>query len=136
MKNLKPLASPEPASRLTSRGLGVAAGKVRKGKGDKMQIMDLVMWDEKRRFRGEMTPLVSGESREANLHDIFPTKLGSFRASGVNWCYFHASFYVNCFGICVSQSPNESFTFSTCCYHLFNSSASNMPISLPLLILY
>lgn len=61
------------------------------------------MWD------GEMTALVSGD---ANLHYIFPTKLGSFRASGVN-CYFYASFYVNCFGICLSQSPNESFTFST-----------------------
>lgn len=102
-----------------------------------MQITGLVMWEEKRGFKRELTALVSGESRDANLDGIFPTKLGCFRASGVNWCYFYASFYVNCFGIYQSLSQKESITFSTCCYYLFNSSASNfMLTSLPRLILY
>lgn len=92
VKNLKPAASPEAASRVTSWDLGVLAGKGGKGKGDEMQIRGLVMWDEKRRFKGEMAALsLSGESRDANLQDIFPTKVGSFRASGVNLCYFYAS---------------------------------------------
>lgn len=107
VENLKPIATPEPASSVTSWDLGGAAGKGGKGKGAEVQIMGLVMWEGKRRFEGEMIALVSGESRDANLCDVFPTKLGSFRASGVNWCYFHASFYVNCFGICLSQSPDE-----------------------------
>lgn len=89
VESLKPVASPEAASRGTSRDLGVLAGKVGKGKGDKMQVTDLVMWEDERRFKGEMTAPVSGESRDANLHGVFPTKLGSFRASGVNCCYFH-----------------------------------------------
>lgn len=106
VKNLKPIASPEPASRVTSQDLGVVAGKGGKGKGEEMQIMGLVMWEEKQRFKGEMTPRISDESRDVSSHDIFPTKWGSFRASGVKWSYFHPSFYVSCFGICLSQSPN------------------------------
>lgn len=105
-KNLKPIASPDPASSLTPWDLGVVAGKGGKGKGDQVQITGLVIWEEKRRFKGEMTAHVSDESRGTILHDIFPTKWGSFRASGVKWYYFRASFYVNCFGLCLTQSPN------------------------------
>lgn len=91
VKNLKPAASPEAASRVTSRDLGVLAGKGGKGKGDEMQIRGLVMWDEKKKIQRRNGSSLSGESRDANLQDIFPTKLGSFRASGVNLCYFYAS---------------------------------------------
>lgn len=56
----------------------------------------------------------------------------------VNQCYFRVSFRSKSFGISLSLSPNGSFTFSTCCYHLFfNSSACNfMPTSLLHFILY
>lgn len=38
VKNPKPIASPEPASSVTSWDLGVVAGKGGKGKGEEMEI--------------------------------------------------------------------------------------------------
>lgn len=94
--------------------------KVAKGRVRRCGWFGLAAWEEKRRYRRELTAPAVGESTDEYLHDSFPTR---FRASWVNECYyFLASLHSNNFGICLCLQM--LFTFSTCCYHLFfNSSA-------------
>ena len=43
-------------------------------------MIDLAMWDEKRRYKREMTAPKIGESRNEYLDDSFLTKFSRFRA--------------------------------------------------------